>query len=49
MSPSINPVWIGLAVGCGVGWGTGSIQLGGIAGLSAWAVVTAYLRYKQLF
>lgn len=48
MRPALNPVWIGLAIGLATGWITDSIPLGGIAGLSAWALVTAYLRYKQL-
>ncbi len=45
---SRSPIWIGLGVGLGIGLVQDNLMLGGIAGLVAWAVSTAYLRYKQL-
>lgn len=44
----INPVWFGLGVGVTLGLLRDNIVLGVMAGLIAWAMTTAYLRYKQL-
>lgn len=47
-NPGNRPIWLGLGVGLGVGLARDNLMLGAIAGLIAWAVATAYLRYKQV-
>lgn len=44
----VNPVWFGLGVGVTLGLLRDDILLGSMAGLVAWALSTAYLRYRQL-
>lgn len=44
----VYPVWLGLGVGLALGLLRDDIRLGSMAGLVAWALSTAYLRYRQL-
>lgn len=47
-STRVNPVWFGLGVGVTLGLLRGDIVPGVMAGLIAWALYMAYLRYKQV-
>ncbi|MCL4257679.1 MAG: hypothetical protein KJZ53_04010 [Anaerolineales bacterium] len=45
---SRQAIWLGLGVGLGTGLIRDNLVLGCIAGLVAWAMATAYMRYKQV-